>query len=163
MAAREARFNQSSLIDTTPLPDHIPKVKEIGASSAPLLSAAFFIGARCRPFNDDFMQCKTESDGKGEIQCLKEGRRVTRCAASVIQDINNSCLTEFRKHWDCLENNNQQLYHCRYLEWPLNACVFDKLNLKKEIPDSPKGEVPVHLRKMQTYSRNGKFVPGTPA
>lgn len=58
-------------------------MEEIGASSAPLLSASFFIGARCKPYNDDFMQCKTESAGKGEIECLKEGRRVTRCAKSV--------------------------------------------------------------------------------
>jgi NADH dehydrogenase (ubiquinone) 1 alpha subcomplex subunit 8 len=76
-------FNQHVLVDTTPLPDSIPKVKEIGASSAPLLSASFFIGARCRDYNDDYMQCKTENPGKGEFECLKEGRRVTRCARSV--------------------------------------------------------------------------------
>jgi len=76
-------FNQKTVIDTTPLPDSIPPVTELGASSAPLLSASFFIGARCRAYNDDFMQCKTESGGKGEVDCLKEGRRVTRCAASV--------------------------------------------------------------------------------
>jgi NADH dehydrogenase (ubiquinone) 1 alpha subcomplex subunit 8 len=29
------------------------------------------------------MQCKSESAGKGEVECLKEGRRVTRCARSV--------------------------------------------------------------------------------
>ena len=77
------RFNQSVLIDTTPLPDSIPSVPEVGASSAPLLSASFFIGARCRQYNDDFMQCKTENAGKAELDCLKEGRRVTRCASSV--------------------------------------------------------------------------------
>lgn len=65
------------------MPDDIPKVKEIGASSAPLLSASFFIGARCRPYNDDYMQCKTEAHGRGELDCMKEGRKVTRCAASV--------------------------------------------------------------------------------
>lgn len=70
-------------MDTTPLPDSIPKVNEVGTTSAPLLSASFFIGARCQPYNDDFMQCKTENPGKGEVECLKEGRRVTRCAASV--------------------------------------------------------------------------------
>jgi NADH dehydrogenase (ubiquinone) 1 alpha subcomplex subunit 8 len=77
------RFSQTTLIDTTPLPADIPPVTEIGSSSAPLLSASFFIGARCRPYNDDFMKCKTENPGKGEIECLKEGRRVTRCAKSV--------------------------------------------------------------------------------
>lgn len=71
------------LIDTAPMPDHIPKVKEIGSSSAPLLSASFYIGARCQPYNDDYMQCKTEAYGRGEFDCMKEGRKVTRCASSV--------------------------------------------------------------------------------
>lgn len=79
----EARFNQQALIDTTPLPDDIPKVQELGASSAPLLSASYFIGARCKPYNDDYMMCKTEANGRGEFDCMKEGRKVTRCAASV--------------------------------------------------------------------------------
>lgn len=65
------------------MPDHIPKVDEIGATSAPLMSAAYFIGDRCKAFNDDFMKCKDEANGRGEIECLKEGRKVTRCAASV--------------------------------------------------------------------------------
>jgi len=65
------------------MPDHIPKVQEIGATSAPLFSAAYFIGERCKPYNDDFMKCKDEANGRGEIDCLKEGRKVTRCAASV--------------------------------------------------------------------------------
>jgi NADH dehydrogenase (ubiquinone) 1 alpha subcomplex subunit 8 len=77
------RFNQHLLIDTTPMPDNIPKVEEIGATSAPLMSAAFFIGDRCRVYNDDYMKCKEDANGRGEIECLKEGRKVTRCAASV--------------------------------------------------------------------------------
>lgn len=78
-----SRFNRDVLVDTTPLPDDIPKVQEIGASSAPLLSASFAIGARCKPYNDDYMVCKTEANGRGEIECMREGRKVTRCAASV--------------------------------------------------------------------------------
>ena len=70
-------------MDTTPLPDSIPKVQEVGASSAPLMSASFFIGARCQPYNDDYMKCKTEANGRGELDCLREGRKVTRCATSV--------------------------------------------------------------------------------
>jgi len=162
MADKRSIFQTSTLIDTTPLPDHIPKVKEVGASSAPLLSAAFFIGARCRAYNDDFMQCKTETHGRGELDCLKEGRRVTNCARSVIDDINKTCLEEFRRHWQCLEHNNQQLWQCRNHEWVLNKCVFDKLGLKKEIPDTPAGEVPVHLRKKQIFSHNGRFPYGEP-
>lgn len=79
----QCRFNQQILVDTTPMPDHIPKVDEIGATSAPLTSAAYFIGDRCKAFNDDYMKCKVESNGRGELECLKEGRKVTRCAASV--------------------------------------------------------------------------------
>ncbi|WPH01096.1 NADH-ubiquinone oxidoreductase 20.8 kDa subunit [Acrodontium crateriforme] len=154
MAARQPRFNQQVLIDTTPLPDDIPKVSEIGASSAPLLSASFFIGARCKPYNDDFMHCKTEANGTGEVDCLREGRKVTRCAASVLEDINKSCLEEFRKHWQCLENNNQQLWQCRRWERPLNNCVFEKLNLEKKIPGAPEGETPVHLRKRQIFAHS---------
>jgi NADH dehydrogenase (ubiquinone) 1 alpha subcomplex subunit 8 len=37
--------------DPTPLPDSIPKVDELGATSAPLKSAAFFIGAFCKDYN----------------------------------------------------------------------------------------------------------------
>ncbi|KAL8323867.1 hypothetical protein RB593_005348 [Gaeumannomyces tritici] len=152
MAARKPAFNQHVLYDTTPLPDSIPKVKEIGASSAPLLSAAFFIGARCRDYNDDFMQCKNENPGTGEAKCLTEGRRVTRCARSVLEDINKSCLDEFRKHWQCLDNNNHQLWQCRADEWKLNKCVYDKTGLEKVIPDQPKNSTPVHLRRQQIFA-----------
>ncbi|KAH8202338.1 hypothetical protein TruAng_003510 [Truncatella angustata] len=150
MAARKPIFNQQVLVDTTPLPESIPKVKEVGATSAPLLSASFFIGARCRPYNDDFMQCKNENPGKGEYECLKEGRRVTRCAATVVDDINKHCLEEFRKHWQCLDDNNHQLWQCRKPEWKLNKCVFDNLKLEKELPDAQ--GIPVHLRSKQIYA-----------
>ena len=156
------------------MPSHIPSVPEVGASSAPLMSAAYFIGARCRDYNDDYMQCKTESYGRGELDCLKEGRKVTRCAASVIKDINTNCLEEFRQHWGCLENNNHQLWQCRRPERVLNRCVFEKLvsgfkqrcseypcplltlsklkGLEKIIPDTPKNVTPVHLREKQIFA-----------
>ena len=79
----EDRFNQSVLIDKTPLPDSIPHVDEVGATSAPLLSAAYFIGARCKDYNEDYMLCKHEARGRGPVECLREGRKVTRCARSV--------------------------------------------------------------------------------
>jgi hypothetical protein len=44
-----------------------------------------------------------------------------------IEDVNKHCLAEFRKHWQCLDNNNQQLWQCRPQEWKLNKCVFDNL------------------------------------
>ncbi|KZZ89795.1 NADH dehydrogenase alpha subcomplex, subunit 8 [Ascosphaera apis ARSEF 7405] len=152
MAAREPRFNKQILIDETPMPDDIPKVKEIGTSSAPLLSASYFIGDRCRPYNDDFMKCKTEAHGTGEIDCLKEGRKVTRCAASVIKDINTHCLSQFKTHWECLEQNNHNLWECRRPEKALNECVFEKIGLKKTIPDSPSNLPPVHERPSQIFA-----------
>ncbi|CAL8579471.1 MAG: hypothetical protein L6R36_002137 [Xanthoria steineri] len=158
MAARQPRFNQAVLIDTTPLPESIPKVEEVGASSAPLMSASYFIGARCKAYNDDYMMCKTEAHGRGEFECMKEGRKVTRCAASVIDDITKNCLQEFRNHWECLEDNNQQLWQCRKWEWNLNGCVFQKLGLEKKIPGAPEHETPVHLRRRQIYSQNEKGV-----
>jgi NADH dehydrogenase (ubiquinone) 1 alpha subcomplex subunit 8 len=78
--------SSEELYDLTPLPDSIPKVKEIGASSAPLMSASFFIGARCRPINDDYMKCKEVAEGRGELECMSKGRKVTRCARSVYVD-----------------------------------------------------------------------------
>ncbi|KAF4827593.1 NADH-ubiquinone oxidoreductase 20.8 kDa subunit [Colletotrichum tropicale] len=147
-----APFNQQQQVDTAPLPDDIPKVKEVGASSAPLLSASYFIGARCREYNDDFMQCKTDSAGRGEFDCLKEGRRVTRCASSVIKDINTHCLEQFRAHWTCVENRNHQLYQCRPMEWKLNKCVYENLKLEKHIPDQRPGVTPVELRPHMIYA-----------
>ncbi|KAF5329039.1 hypothetical protein D9611_013884 [Ephemerocybe angulata] len=65
-------------VDLTPMPSEVPQVQELGTTSAPLKSAAFFIGAYCKEYNEDFMLCKNESREPGH--CLKEGRRVTRCA-----------------------------------------------------------------------------------
>lgn len=134
------------------MPADIPKVEEIGATSAPLMSASYFIGDRCKAFNDDYMKCKSDANGRGEVECLKEGRKVTRCAASVyvlsiwgrkgcglkgensakkkmysIKEINTHCLKQFTAHWECLENNNHHMWECRKPEMQLNNCVFEKL------------------------------------
>jgi hypothetical protein len=37
--------------EPAPLPASVPKVNELGATSAPLKSAAFFIGAYCKEYN----------------------------------------------------------------------------------------------------------------
>ncbi|KAG5361991.1 NADH-ubiquinone oxidoreductase 20.8 kDa subunit [Yarrowia sp. C11] len=129
------------------MPDNVPDVVEVGATSAPLLSASYFIGAKCKPYNDDFMLCREEAQGSGAVDCLKEGRRVTRCAVSVIEDINKSCLDQFRLHWQCLEQNNHQLSGCRQAEALLNKCVFTNLNLEKKIPGLRPDEEPVFLKK----------------
>lgn len=40
--------------EPAPLPEHIPKIQELGTTSAPLKSAAFFIGAHCKEYNGEF-------------------------------------------------------------------------------------------------------------
>ncbi|KAK4691340.1 NADH dehydrogenase (ubiquinone) 1 alpha subcomplex subunit 8, partial [Phenoliferia sp. Uapishka_3] len=75
---RGAQFPAKDYIDPAPLPKSIPHVDEIGVTSAPLKSASFFIGEQCKDYNEDFMLCKAES--RDPEHCLKEGRKVTRCA-----------------------------------------------------------------------------------
>lgn len=58
---------------------------------------------------------------------LLEERRGKANHSGSIEDINKHCLEEFRRHWTCLEDNNQQLWQCRPKEWKLNKCVFDNL------------------------------------
>ncbi|OSD04527.1 NADH dehydrogenase, alpha subcomplex, subunit 8 [Trametes coccinea BRFM310] len=136
--------------DPTPLPADVPKVKELGVTSAPLKSAAFFLGAYCKDYNEDFMLCKAENPDPAH--CLKEGRRVTRCAQDLITKLRENCLAEFEKHWNCLEYNNQEYYHCRKDERVLNKCVFEKLGLVKTIPGTPEGKTPIHEVKNPVYT-----------
>lgn len=75
---RDAIFVNRVYVEKSPLPADIPHVSEVGATSAALETAAFFIGAHCKDVNEDFMLCKKESADPSH--CLKEGRRVTRCA-----------------------------------------------------------------------------------
>lgn len=145
----EPSLNHTLLVDPTPMPAEIPDVPEVGASSAPLTSAAFFIGARCGAYNDDFMLCKEQAGKDGPIECLKEGRRVTRCASSVISDINKHCAESFKLHWQCINNNNFELYNCRKAETLLNKCVFENLNLEKKIPGA---EAQVHLKEKPLFT-----------
>ncbi|KAH7887478.1 hypothetical protein F5I97DRAFT_1860762 [Phlebopus sp. FC_14] len=121
----------------------VPNVQELGVTSAPLKSAAFFIGAYCKEFNEDFMLCKQES-GRDPQHCLKEGRRVTRCATDLITKMRENCLEQFDAHWSCLEMNNQEYFACRKPERTLNKCMFEKLGLTKTIPGSPVGKKQVY-------------------
>ncbi|KIJ57022.1 hypothetical protein M422DRAFT_150043 [Sphaerobolus stellatus SS14] len=135
--------------DPTPLPGNVPHVDEIGATSAPLKSASFFIGAHCKDYNEDFMLCKGEN--RDPAHCLTEGRRVTRCAADLINKLRENCLKEWDNHWQCLEKNNQEFYYCRKPERVFNECVFTKLGLSKTIPGSPAGQPQVNELKSPIF------------
>lgn len=88
-----------------------------------------------------------------------------------LQDLHTNCLTEFREHYECLEQNNHQLWQCRRPERKMNRCVFEKIvgttskesgglysqflkGLEKTIPDSPKNQTPVHLKDKQLFADN---------
>ncbi|KAI0700594.1 NADH dehydrogenase, alpha subcomplex, subunit 8 [Cytidiella melzeri] len=139
---RDPTGSEKPYADPTTLPADVPKVQELGVTSGPLKSAAFFIGAHCKDYNDDFMLCKAEN--RDPAHCLKEGRRVTRCAQDLITKMRENCLAEFDKHWNCLEWNNQEYNYCRKPERALNKCMFEKLGLVKTIPGTPEGQIPIH-------------------
>ncbi|KAF8638549.1 hypothetical protein AX17_002092 [Amanita inopinata Kibby_2008] len=142
MSYQSGSLQNNPYVDPTPMPDNVPKVAELGVTSAPLKSAAFFIGAYCKEYNEDFMLCKNEN--RDPAHCLKEGRRVARCATDLINKMREHCLQEFDAHWNCLEKNNQEYHYCRKPERVLNSCMFEKLGLKKVIPGTPPGQKPVH-------------------
>lgn len=48
---RNSASSSTPYKDDTPLPDSVPKVQELGVTSGPLKSAAFFIGAYCKEYN----------------------------------------------------------------------------------------------------------------
>ena len=116
---REANNPTFSYVEPMPWPKDVPKVDEVGATSAPLKSIAFFFGQFCQPYAEDFMLCKNEN--RDPEHCLKEGRRVTRCAQDLyvytykltgsIQKIGEKCGNEWDAHWQCLEKNNQVRMH----------------------------------------------------
>ncbi|KIY73909.1 NADH dehydrogenase, alpha subcomplex, subunit 8 [Cylindrobasidium torrendii FP15055 ss-10] len=138
--------------DSTPVDaSSVPKVEEIGATSGPLASASFFIGAHCKDYNEDFMLCKEEN--RDPAHCLKEGRKVTRCAFDLLAKMRDNCGKQFEEHWSCLEKNNHHYYSCRKPETALNSCMFEKMGLLKTIPGTPQGQKPIHER-TDTIIRN---------
>lgn len=48
-----ADFGKSTvpLVDPTPMPNDVPKVSELGVTSAPLKSASFFLGTFCKDYS----------------------------------------------------------------------------------------------------------------
>ena len=79
MATHSESKNPSfAYVEPAPLPANVPKVEEVGTTSAPLKSISYFFGQFCKEYNEDFMLCKNEN--RDPAHCLLEGRRVTRCA-----------------------------------------------------------------------------------
>ena len=53
----EPGLADKNYVDPTPMPENIPRVAELGTTSAPLKSAAFFIGAYCKEYNGRKLLC----------------------------------------------------------------------------------------------------------
>ncbi|KAJ2723169.1 ndufa8, NADH-ubiquinone oxidoreductase complex I 19kd subunit [Coemansia sp. Benny D115] len=137
-------FKGEDWVDPTPMPSAVPSVDEVGMTGAPLKSASFFMGSLCKEYNEDFMLCKNES--RDPKHCLKEGRKVTRCAISALQKIESKCLEEFRAHWQCLDVKNQEFGKCRDQEKVFNQCLFKAFGWKKSIPGAPENKPQIHER-----------------
>lgn len=133
--------------DKKKLPSDIPEVSEIGLTSAPMESMAFFFHEHCKDYAEDFSLCKNENNDPRH--CLKEGRRVTRCGIDLVKKLQKNCDEQWRAHWKCLDKKNHHFWQCRSEEREFNDCVFNKLGLKKVVPDTPEGETPIHERVKQ--------------
>ncbi|KAJ3297923.1 hypothetical protein HK104_011383 [Borealophlyctis nickersoniae] len=145
IAHREGVFVEGLWVETSPLsPEIAPPVEEVGCTSAPLESMAYFFNAHCKDYTEDFMLCKNEN--LDPRNCLKEGRKVTRCALNLIQKLKDNCDKEWQQHWNCLDFNNHELWRCRPAEREFNDCVFKKLGLVKDIPETPEGQEHIHRR-----------------
>ncbi|KAG9317691.1 Ndufa8, NADH-ubiquinone oxidoreductase complex I 19kd subunit, partial [Chiua virens] len=141
---RDSASSSTPYKDATPLPDSVPKVQELGVTSATAQECRLFHWGLLQGVQwCDFMLCKNEAGGD-HGRCLKEGRRVTRCATDLINKMRENCLEQFEAHWNCLESNNQEYYACRKPERTLNKCMFEKLGLVKTIPGSPAGQKQMH-------------------
>ncbi|KAJ1561903.1 hypothetical protein HK096_002901 [Nowakowskiella sp. JEL0078] len=146
---REGIFVDSLWVEKSSLPSDIPHVDEVGSTSAPLASIAFHFGSHCKDYNEDFMLCKDE--GRDPRHCLKEGRKVTRCAQDLITRLKQHCEKQWTEHWQCLDVNNQQYWHCRPQEKVFNECAFKNLGIEKIIPETPKGTTSIHLKEKPLF------------
>ncbi|KAI8923725.1 hypothetical protein BC831DRAFT_403403 [Entophlyctis helioformis] len=146
---REGIFVEKLWVEKDPLPADVPSVPEIGCTSAPLTSMAFFFNSACKDYAEDFVLCKKESGDPAH--CLKEGRKVTRCGLDLVAKLKANCEETWKTHWECLDMNNQRFQKCRPQERAFNDCVFTKLGLTKTIPDTPEDKVPVHLKENPMY------------
>ncbi|TPX38090.1 hypothetical protein SmJEL517_g00120 [Synchytrium microbalum] len=146
---REAIFVEGLWKEKAPLPATIPEVQEVGCTSAPLESMSFHFANFCKVYNEDYVLCKNESTDPAH--CLKEGRKVTRCAIDLINKLKENCDSQWERHWTCLDYNNHHYWQCRKEEREFNDCVFAKLGLTKVIPETPEGKTQIHLKEKPLY------------
>lgn len=106
------------------------EVEELKVTSAVLVAAAHHFGNHCKKQSEEFMDCRIET--KDPRKCLQQGGEVTRCAVEFFRKIKGSCNEAFTEHWNCLDHNNQEFPECRKTQKVFDACMAEKLGLKRE-------------------------------
>lgn len=105
-------------------------VEELSVTSAVLMGAAHHYGNYCKKQNEAFMDCRIES--KDPRKCLKKGKEVTQCALDFFRKVKGSCNEVFTEHWNCLDYSNQEFGRCRKTQKAFDACMADKLGMRRE-------------------------------
>lgn len=121
----EGVFVEGLWVEDKKLSSDVPDVAEVGLTSAPMESMAFHFGAFCKDYSEDYMLCKSESTDPRH--CLKEGRRVTRCAIDLVKQLQKNCNETWTAHWKCLDKRNHHFWQCRSEERAFNDCVFQSM------------------------------------
>eukprot|EP00834_Sanchytrium_tribonematis_P003224 NODE_118_length_18285_cov_1.016606.p9 type:complete len:154 gc:universal NODE_118_length_18285_cov_1.016606:130-591(+) len=129
----EPAFTEGIYLEKAELNDAL-KIDDIGLTSAPLKSIAYQMHTHCKDYCQDFMKCRKED---GLENCLKEGRKVTRCGKEFIKEMQQTCDQVFKEHWNCLTMNNHRFEKCRPAESALNSCILKSMKIDKIIPDAP--------------------------
>jgi len=94
------------------------------------------------------MQCRAEE--RDPRKCLNEGREVTECGLSFIQDVKKTCRDEAEAFARCVEWNSQDLQFefCRREEKIFDACMDKKMKAVKP-PFGYFSQVRIHDSKRQ--------------
>ena len=94
--------------DYLPHPDEIT-VEELPVTWAPLKAASLQLGKFCETESNEFMLCKTETEDPRK--CLKEGMNVTACGHRFLQQLKQSCYSEFTDFWRCMDVHQITRFH----------------------------------------------------
>ena len=114
----------------TEVPSQALDVEELNVTSAVLMGAAHHYSNHCKKQNEVFMDCRIES--KDPRKCLPEGKAVTQCALDFFRKVKGNCNEVFTEHWNCLDHHNQEYPACRKTQKTFDACMADKLGLKRD-------------------------------
>ena len=110
LAVVQQHFGLAALRGRNPKPVTMADAAPV-PTSAVLMTAWTHIATKCTAPNKAFMQCKAgDSD---PAACLAKGDEVSRCALSVLKELNDSCSQEFNAYAKCMDYNSNEFESCR--------------------------------------------------